>query len=80
MHRYFTHWNLMSLYWALWLVAGFGVPEAIALLSGHSENTLSDNVWHVVGLEPGHPWTFLHFLIAALMVWLTFHFVLGWFR
>lgn len=71
----------MSFYWfVIWFACGFGIPEGIALATGHAENTLSDNVWHLVGLEPGHPWTFVHFLVAALMVWLLFHFVFGWFR
>lgn len=73
-------WNWASLYWLTWLMAGFLPLELWALFSGNSQDTLSDNVWRLVGLNNGSAWTFAHFLVAVLMVWLLFHFVFGWFR
>lgn len=77
-------WNLMSVYWVLvWFALGFGIPEGIALATGHPENTLSDQVWHIEGLgqngqsqfmNPAH-WTFGHWFVFCGMIWLLGHFV-----
>lgn len=69
----------MIWYWLVWLVIGFGVPEAWAIISGHPQYTLSDTVWRIFQVEPLDPtpwhWKFVHFILAAFMLWLTGHFV-----
>lgn len=73
----------MAWYWLAWLVLGFGVPEAIELARGDSADTLSDTVWRWFGVtlhQPPWRWSFLHFVLAALMFWLFFHFVFRLFR
>lgn len=76
-NAWFTHgWNAWSLYWILWLVIGFGVPEAIALITGHSENTLSDQVWRLEGYGA----TFFRFFAASFFLWLLLHMVFRLFR
>ena len=70
------------LYWLLWLIVGFVVPETYALIT-NARNTLSWTVWDWFGVRAGVPishWTFLHFLLLAFMVWLAFHFVFGIWR
>lgn len=76
-------WNDWSLYWLLWFGAFLG-PELYALFT-NPLNTLSYQVWHVEDINFAHPydigsWTFAHYLVFALMVWLSFHFVDGMFR
>lgn len=75
------HWNTWSIYWLLWLAIGFCVPEFWALGTGHPENTLSEQVWHLTGQTgaagTAH-WTFAHFVVAAFCVWLAGHFVFHW--
>lgn len=79
--RFFSpHWNGWSIYWAFWLGVLFLVPETFALWTGHPENTLSEQVWHLTEQGARGGWTFAHFMVAAFCVWLLFHFVLGWFR
>ncbi len=76
-------WNLMTMYWlVVWFGLGFGIPEGIALATGHPENTLSDQVWHIEGLGSASgnfanpvTWTFGHWLVFCGMVWLLGHFV-----
>lgn len=79
------HWNWMTLYWfGVWFALGFGVPEGIALATGHAENTLSDQIWHLEGLNTAadatfwNPltWTIPHFVITCLVLWCALHFVL----
>lgn len=70
----------MRWYWLVWLLIGFGVPEGIALATKHYGNTLSDTVWKWCSVTPGDTfthWTFLHVLLAMLMLWLAVHLVLG---
>jgi len=62
---------MMAWYWAAWLLVGFGVPEGIALGTGHGENTLSDTVWRM----EGQGWTFVRYLVLVLLVWLVLHMV-----
>jgi hypothetical protein len=76
----FGKWDWASLYWALWFGVGFLPFELWALFTGRNHDTLSDNVWRLIGLDNGSPWSFAHFAVAAGMVWLLFHFVFGWFR
>lgn len=65
------HYNAWSLYWAAWLFTGFGVPEAIALISGHPENTLSYQVWHLEGTGA----TFYRYFVFSFLLWLLIHMV-----
>ena len=78
----------MTLYWEIWFLVSmtaFLVPELWALFSGHSENTLSENIWRAEKLIPGQGivnWTFFHFAFtfgfSLLAVWLSGHFGWGW--
>lgn len=81
-------WNGWSWYWLAWFTVMFPVtffvPEMYALLTGHSENTLSAQIWRLEGFVPGQSvwaWSAVHFLLAGiiglLLVWLLGHFVLG---
>lgn len=67
----------MNLYWTLWFLLGFGVPEGIGLLSGHPEWTFSAFVWRTFGVQsqwnPTH-WHFGQYLIVVATVWLVGHF------
>lgn len=63
-------------YWLGWILAGFGVPETIALTTGRYEDTLSDTVWNWFGVKTGMPiwqWNILHLFLLAFMVWLMGH-------
>lgn len=74
---------MMNFYWLFWLVVGFGLPEGIALGTGHPENTLSDTAWRWCQVTPGDSlthWTFLHILVAGLLLWLFVHISLGIWR
>lgn len=68
--------RLFSIYWAAWLLLGFGVPEAWALISGHPERTLSEQVWTLEGSGP----TIMRYLVAAFCLWLSLHMVFRDFR
>lgn len=82
--------KLMTRYWALWLAATFatfGVPEAIALATRHSENTLSWWIWthaQVIRNQPIRDWSASHILFAGvfatLAVWLLGHLIFGIWR
>lgn len=65
-------WNAWSLYWLAWLIGGFLIPELVALLTGHPENTFSWQVWHLEGKGA----TFGRFWVIAFFVWLLVH--MGW--
>jgi hypothetical protein len=62
-------WNSWSLYWLLWLLIGFLIPELYAIISGHVENTLSFQVWHL----EGNGATFFRWVTAATFLWLFLH-------
>jgi hypothetical protein len=77
-------WNAWTVYWlVIWFGLGFGIPETIALVTGHPENTLSDQVWRLEGLTASNSgtfwnpltWSIPHFLIACGVIWLSFHFI-----
>jgi hypothetical protein len=82
--------NGWSAYWGIWFglfMLAFLVPEIYALTTGHSENTLSANVWRLEQFLPGqHPaaWTASHVLIGGcltvLLGWLIVHLVWGLWR
>lgn len=64
-------WNLWSLYWLGWIVVGFIPAETWALATGHPENTLSDQVWHVEGTGA----TAMRFFVFSFLLWLLIHMV-----
>jgi hypothetical protein len=64
-------WNWWSVYWLIWLVCGFGIPEGTALGTGHSENTLSAQVWRMEGTGT----TFARYWVATFLIWLSIHMV-----
>jgi hypothetical protein len=82
--------NGWSIYWVVWAGAvfvSFAAPEFWALATGHSENTLSQNLWRLEQFLPGQhvwQWSALHFLIGGallvLLVWLIGHLVFGIWR
>lgn len=78
-------WNLWSVYWlAVWFGLGFLGPELYAFFT-NPKNTLSYQVWHLEGLDFAHlfsidTWSFGHYVVFALMIWLTLHFGFGLFR
>lgn len=64
-----------SWYWLVWLAAGFGIPEGIALAT-NARNTLSYQVWDLEGSGA----TFMRFVVAAFCLWLFLHMVFRLFR
>lgn len=70
----------MGLYWALWLLVGFGVPEAWALATHRPQNTLSDTVWSWFDVVPGKTiaeWSILHFILLVFLLWAFGHLAFG---
>ena len=69
-----------TIYWVgIWGLLGFGLPEGIALGTGHPQWTLSDTVWRLFDVLPGQTpvqWSILHFALFMFMTWLWVHFVL----
>jgi hypothetical protein len=68
--------RVFTIGWVVWL-AGFGVWEGLALADENTGDTLSEHVWSVADVFSGQ-WTFERYFLAAAMVWLTGHFVFGW--
>lgn len=68
--------HLYTWWWVVWLMVGFGVPEAVALFMHQPQRTLSDHVWAAEGSGP----TIVRYLVAAFLVWLTLHMVFKGFR
>jgi hypothetical protein len=69
-------WNYWSLYWLVWLFFGFFLPEMYCLATGNSQNTLSDQVWHLEGTGA----TFFQWVVGALFLWLFLHMTFRLFR
>ncbi len=69
--------HIATLYWmVVWLAAGFGIPETLALATGHPEFTLSDTAWRMLDVLPGNTitqWNFLHLTVSFLLFWLWLH-------
>lgn len=67
----------VTVYWMIvWLAVGFGVPETVALATGHAEYTLSETAWRMLDVLPGRTltqWSFLHLLVSFLLFWLWLH-------
>ena len=57
-----------SLYWALWIAVGFGIPEFLAWLEPAPGDTLSEQAWWIVA----HPWG--AWLLAVGFGLLLYHF------
>lgn len=82
--------NAWSKYWLTWFFVSFVafiVPEVWALITGHDENTLSENVWRLEKIPTGGSlwhWTALHVLLGGsllvVLVWLIGHLVFGIWR
>lgn len=64
-------WNGWSIYWACWIAFGFGIPEGVALATGHPENTLSYQVWHL----EGNGATAYRYFVFSFCLWLLVHMV-----
>lgn len=72
----------MRLYWLVWLVIFFGVPETYWLFV-NTKNTLSWTIWTWFGVHPGVPvwqWSVAHLLLGAVLVWLLGHLAFGIWR
>lgn len=79
--------NILRHWWQYYLPIAFGlfiVPETIALVTGHPENTLSEFVWRTFGVirnQPIQDWSAGHFLFAGMLavvgVWTILHLALG---
>lgn len=76
--------RIAALYWfVVWLTIGFGVPETLALATGHPEYTLSESAWRLLDVLPGQTvlqWKFLHLLASFLLFWLWLHISFRLFR
>jgi hypothetical protein len=75
--------NFWRVYWLLFLLVGFAVPETIALIRSRRGDTLSEAVWHWCQVTPGNTmwtWSALHVFVALFMVWLFVHLMLGYWR
>jgi hypothetical protein len=62
-------WNYWSLYWLIWLVVMFLIPELYAIITGHPENTFSAQIWHLEGTGA----TFFRWVVASTFAWLFIH-------
>jgi hypothetical protein len=69
-------WNWASIYWLCWILIGFCPMEFGALATGHPENTLSYQIWHL----EGHGATFARWFVASFLLWLLIHMVFEKFR
>lgn len=75
--------NWWRLYWLLFLLVGFGVPETVALVRSRRDDTLSEAVWHWCQVSPGNTlwtWSALHIFVALFMLWLFVHLMWGYWR
>lgn len=66
------------IYWGLFILIGFCVPETFLLITKRAQYTLSDTVWWAArvkgGMQVWH-WSVIHLFLLAFMIWLTGHFV-----
>lgn len=72
--------SLFTWWWALWLVIGFGVPEAIALIRKRPGDTLSEHVIEWFATKPGAKGDLVklrRFILLAAMAWLSVHWLSG---
>lgn len=69
-----------DVYWPLWFIVGFGVPEAYAYFSKTSGDTLSEHVWKWFAVKDQGNSDALRARRTALlcgMAWVSFHFLNG---
>ncbi|HEY2088589.1 MAG TPA: hypothetical protein VGH54_21540 [Mycobacterium sp.] len=66
---------MMHWYWAVWFLIGFGVPEGIAMVRRHYQDTLSWTVWRWCDIVPGNTFGQFTFLRYLLIVGLLFAFL-----
>lgn len=67
-------------YWPIWLIIGFGVPEAVALFREERGDTLSEKVWAWFGTarSPKGPLVKTRrVILISILVWLIIHWVTG---
>lgn len=71
----------LTIYTWLWLAWGlvFLLIEGRALTNKQADDTLSEHVWKWFTVRGKNArWTFQRFFLAAFMVWLSGHFIFGW--
>ena len=76
--RFGLYWR----WWAIILTVAFLVPELLAISMGREhEDTLSAEVWKLIGTRDGWSGWHLYSRLAMLgfLLWLTEHLVFGWF-
>lgn len=74
-------------FWGIFATIGL-LGETYGLASGNYAFTLSETLWRAFDILPGQTfrqWTAAHVLFAVLwlgvvVVWLSGHFILGWWR
>lgn len=72
--------NKMQWYWAFWILVGFLIPEAYAIITKNFANTLSDTTWRWFQVQKGQPlWSFtlIHFFLLAALLALFLHLGFG---
>jgi hypothetical protein len=72
-------------YWfGVFGVLGFVIPETIALIRKQPHDTLSEQIWAWLKIEPGITpmkaalMSWRSFLVGSVLVWLFGHFLFGW--
>lgn len=84
---YLAHFHITGFgwYWLVWMVLGFGVPEAYGLLR-NTQDTLSWQFWGIEDIDFKDPlnfaeWTPVHWgmalVLLAFVIWLGGHIILG---
>ena len=79
-------WTVTWIVWIIVTLFTFGLLEWRGIRSRGTVGSLSWQVWRVLfvdadeilaGRHPRKPRTLIYFLVAAPLVWLIFHFLLG---
>ncbi len=79
-------WTVTWIVWTVVTLATFGVIEWRGIRTKGTVGSLSWQVWRILftdadrileGEHPRKPRTFIFFLVAAPLVWLVFHWLLG---
>ena len=63
------------IYWLLWLIAGFAVPETYGLFR-NPQATLSETVWDWFGVMKSQSisqWSVQHYILLVFVIWLAGH-------
>jgi hypothetical protein len=75
--------NGWAWFWLSWLGVA-AVVEAVALIRKAPADTASEAVWRWLKVTPGKTparaavWSWRSFALGAFLLWLTLHFLLGW--